>query len=274
MKLAYSTNAFRKYSLEETIRILSSIGYSGIEIMCDTPHAWPPDLDDRASGKIKDILAERRMEIANLNAFMMCAVGDFHHPSWIEPDPAQRAQRISHTIACVELAKRWGAKNISTEPGGPVDGTTDREKAMALFIAGLREAAGHASRAGVKILVEPEPDLLIETSGEFRDFFKDAAHDAVGLNFDIGHFFCVGEDPAKLIAQFGSLVTHVHLEDIAKDRKHFHLPPGKGVIDFPSIFAALAEIRYQGWITVELYPFQDDAPKIAEDAFHYLQKYV
>ena len=39
MKLAFSTNAFKRYSLEDSIRAIAKIGYSGVEILCDVPHA-------------------------------------------------------------------------------------------------------------------------------------------------------------------------------------------------------------------------------------------
>ena len=42
---------------------------------------------------------------------------------------------------------------------------------------------------------------------------------------------------------------------------------------FREIFEGLKEIGYEGWVTVELYPFQDDAPAVAERAFHYLQSF-
>ena len=38
MKLAFSTNAFKKYPLEESIRAIANIGYEGVEILggCST----------------------------------------------------------------------------------------------------------------------------------------------------------------------------------------------------------------------------------------------
>jgi sugar phosphate isomerase/epimerase len=76
----------------------------------------------------------------------------------------------------------------------------------------------------------------------------------------MGHFYCVGEDPAALVRPLARQTRHYHLEDIAADRKHFHLPPGKGAMDFKAIFGALRETRYKGWVTIELYPYQEDAP--------------
>ncbi len=39
MKLAFSSNAFKKTSLEEALDMIAHVGYSGIEIMVDVPHA-------------------------------------------------------------------------------------------------------------------------------------------------------------------------------------------------------------------------------------------
>jgi sugar phosphate isomerase/epimerase len=66
--------------------------------------------------------------------------------------------------------------------------------------------------------------------------------------------------------------AHIHLEDIAGTRVHQHLVPGEGAIDFAALFAALAEVGYDGWVTVELYPFLDDARGVAERAMAHLQQ--
>ena len=80
MKFAFSTNAYRNFSIEESIDSISEIGYSAIEIMCDIPHAYPPISDEKILS-IKKSLKKNNMEISNLNGFMLCAIQDFHHPS-------------------------------------------------------------------------------------------------------------------------------------------------------------------------------------------------
>lgn len=64
------------------------------------------------------------------------------------------------------------------------------------------------------------------------------------------------------------------LEDIAADRVHFHLPPGEGAMDYKAIFAALREIRYEGWVTIELYPYQQNSPDVARKAFETIRPYL
>src|SRR5436309_945903 len=92
------------------------------------------------------------------------------------------------------------------------------------------------------------------------------------MNCDIGRLFCVGEDPAGVIRGMPSHIAHVHVEDIGKNRVHQHLTPGKGVIDFKSVFAALRDIGYAGWTTVELYPYETTAAGVARAAFNHLSE--
>jgi sugar phosphate isomerase/epimerase len=89
---------------------------------------------------------------------------------------------------------------------------------------------------------------------------------AVGLNFDIGHFYCVGDDPAATVPRLARYIRHFHLEDIAATRVHHHLVPGEGAIDFAAVFRAIRSIGYTGWITVELYPYVDDPDAAARTA--------
>ncbi len=93
-------------------------------------------------------------------------------------------------------------------------------------------------------------------------------------SFDIGHFYCVGENPAKLVFELSDYIGHFHLEDIAGDRVHNHLIPGRGSIDFGQVFDAMNGIGYDGFVTVELYPYQANPVQAAEEAYNYLQDFI
>ena len=155
--------------------------------------------------------------------------------------------------------------------GGPIDrDILDKSELKKLFVNGLTRAAAIAEKEKVKILIEPEPNLLLENSGQFLEFIKSITSDYVGLNFDIGHFYCVGEDPAEAVYELAGYIEHFHLADIANDRLHNHLIPGLGSIDFRSVFKAIREIGYEGFVTVELYPYQDNPIYAAKLAYQYL----
>ena len=52
---------------------------------------------------------------------------------------------------------------------------------------------------------------------------------------------------------------------------HHHLVPGTGAIDFAEVVAAIRATGYDGWLTVELYPFLDDPDAAARQAFEVLR---
>jgi sugar phosphate isomerase/epimerase len=272
MRFAFSTNAYLKFSFADAVRRLGTIGYEGVEIMADVPHAWPACLLDEQKEAIRDALARNGLEISNVNAFMMNAISDarqkYWHPSWIEPDRHYRQVRIDHTKRALTLARELGSPCITTEPGGPVEPGASWAAALRLFVQELKPVIAHAEQEGILLLIEPEPGLLIETADQFLELMQHIDSPAVGLNFDIGHFYCVGDDPAPTMHRLAQHVRHIHLEDIAATRVHHHLVPGEGAIDFAAVFQAIDAIGYQGWVTVELYPYVDDPDAAARMALH------
>jgi sugar phosphate isomerase/epimerase len=274
VRLAFSTNAFKKNTLEQAIDSIADIGYAGVELMADLHHAYPPAMDPPRLQQTRALLANRSLPVSNINAFTLFACGDTYHPTWIEPDAAKREQRITHTIQSIEMAAKFGAKTISLQPGGPLIGTTmTRDSAAELFAEGISRVLPAAKQHNLILAIEPEPGLFIESSAEYLEFknrfFRDEAN--VLMNCDVGHLFCVGDDPAEVIRSMPEQVAHVHLEDIGANRVHQHLTPGKGVIDFPGVFKALDDINYQGWVTVELYPYETTAAGVARLAYEHLR---
>lgn len=269
MKLAFSTNAYLNHSFAETCKRLAEIGYRGVEIMADVPHAWPAYLLPEQKDGIREALKKNRLKISNINAFMMHAIDDprqkYWHPSWIEPDVNYRRIRIEHTKKALTLAKELGAPCITTEPGGPLEGRPWKE-CLKLFVEMLKPVVEHAEKVGVPLLVEPEPDLLIETADQYLEFADYFQTPFLGLNFDIGHFYCVKDDPAATVHKLAPLIRHVHLEDIAATRVHHHLIPGEGVIDFSATLKALDDVGYQDWVTIELYTCHENPDAAAKTA--------
>jgi sugar phosphate isomerase/epimerase len=278
MQIAFSTNAYLKFSFAEAAKRLAAIGYAGIEIMADVPHAWPACLLPEQKQGIRDALARHGLAISNVNAFMMNAISDprqrYWHPSWIEPDRSYRQIRIDHTIRALTLAKELGSPCITTEPGGPVEPGGSWSAALKLFVEMLKPVIAHAEKEGVLLLIEPEPGLLVETADQFLELMKHLDSPAVALNFDMGHFYCVGDDPAPTVHRLAPYIRHFHLEDIAATRVHHHLIPGEGAIDFAATLRAIRAIGYGGWITIELYPYVDDPDAAARVALQRVKKLV
>ena len=163
MQLAFSSNAYLNYSLDETVARIAALGYRGLELLADVPHAWPAGLAAATATRvIRECLDRHGMTISNVNGFMMNAVADprqpYWHPSWIEPDPHYRAIRREHTKRALQLAKDLGGavdpdRARRTAGAGPVVGGCGGDllrRADALRRGG-REAASlpaHRARAG------------------------------------------------------------------------------------------------------------------------------
>ncbi len=275
MRLAFSTNAYLKHPFDEAASRIAALGYDGLELLADVPHAWPAGLLDVQKRAILRAMERTRLAFSNINAFMMNAVNDrrqpYWHPSFIEPEAHYRQVRIDHTKRALDLCAELGAPHITTEPGGPLAPGQPRQEAIDLFVEVLKPLAQHAHDRGVLLLIEPEPELLLETTDQYLEVAERLNAPSIGLNFDVGHAFCVREDLAGAIAKLAPHIRHYHFEDIAATRVHHHLVPGTGAIDFAAVVTAIRATGYNGWLTVELYPFLDDPDAAARQAFEVMR---
>ncbi len=266
MKLAYSTSAYRCFGLGDAVDHVAELGYRGIEIMADLPHAWPATTpaDDVAS--IRARVEAAGLTICNVNACTMNGLGDFWHPSWIESDGAYRRKRIQHTVAALRLAAALGAKSLTTQPGGPMEPDMAYERALDSFAAGLREVVSVADDLGLRLLVQPQPWQLIQTTDQYLNLAERVGSWALGLDLDIGSLHCMAEPVADTVRRVSESIQHYHIEDMAADRTYEPLVPGRGVIDFTKVWQAIAATGYDGWITVQLYPYIDDPDAAGAEA--------
>jgi len=278
MHLAFSTNAYLKHPFDEAAARIASLGYEGLELLADVPHAWPAGLLESQKRGILKAMDQAGLAFSNVNAFMMNAVNDhrqpYWHPSFIEPEPNYRQVRIDHTRRALRLCAELGAPHITTEPGGPLTPGQPRQEAIDLFVEVLKPLAEYAHELGILLLIEPEPGLLLETSDQYLEVAERLNAPSIGLNFDVGHAYCVREDLPRAIAKLAGHIRHYHVEDIAASRVHHHLVPGTGAIDFAEVVAAIRGTGYDGWLTVELYPFLDDPDAAARGALEVLRPLV
>jgi sugar phosphate isomerase/epimerase len=278
MQLAFSTNAFMRFPFDEAAARIAEIGYDGLELMADVPHAWPAGLLEGPKREIRKAMEQNRLRFSNVNAFMMNAINDHRQPYWypsfIEPDEGYRRVRIDHTRRALSLCAELGAPHITTEPGGPIAPGQTREQAVELFVEALKPLAEHAHKLGVLLLIEPEPGLLIETTDEYLEIAERLNAPSIGLNFDIGHAFCMSEDLPRQIAKMAPHTRHYHLEDIAATRVHHHMIPGSGAINFPEVIDAIKKTGYDNWLTIELYPSVDDPINAARKGYEVVKPLI
>jgi fructoselysine 3-epimerase len=275
MRIAFSTNAFVNFSVIEAVEKIAAIGYEGVEVLADTPHLYPHSVSDSDLKKLLVVLGRSGLEVANLNA--NTAMGYYGRPFWeplfepslANPDPTARAWRVDFTKRCIELARLLGCRNISITSGRAVPGTSP-DKALKLLRESLEVVLECAEKAGIRVGIEYEPGLLVERYEELQALIEEMKSPCLGANLDLGHSHVLGEDPESVVAGLSSRIFNIHIEDILS-RKHYHLIPGLGEIDFKRLLGTLERHAYDGFVTVELYTYPQQPEAAARQSLSYLQ---
>ena len=93
-----------------------------------------------------------------------------------------------------------------------------------------------------------------------------------GANLDIGHSQVLGENIPDCVRLLGKSIWNLHVEDIP-GRKHYHLIPGEGTLDWSTFKSALERVGYDRFLTVELYTHTADPQLAAERSSAFLTKH-
>ncbi|MCU4927063.1 sugar phosphate isomerase/epimerase [Halobacteria archaeon AArc-dxtr1] len=281
VELAFSTNAYTRFELSDAVRRIGDHEYAGVELLADEPHAYLPEFGDDDREALTTALKESELSVSNINANTTTGYYDdappsaFFDPTILTADDEQRAWRVAYTKDAIDLAVAVDSPAICVATGRPEPGNPP-EEAREYLLDSLAEITDYAEERGVEVGIEFEPELLVECTDEVLELIDEVDSDALGVNFDVGHAAVYGEDPAESIRRCAGHLTGVHLEDIVGGirGKHYHRIPGEGDLDFEAVFAALDEIDYDGFATMELYTYPDEPDRAAAAAYDALKKYV
>src|SRR5580765_3696966 len=150
MNLAFSTNAYTRFSLDEALEGIRRAGFTGVEILADVPHAWPDSLDPSTTREIRQSLDRLQLAVSNVNA--NCSFGywkdappePYFEPSLISPNPKHRADRTRLIL------KALGAANISITSGRCLGGMPP-DRAAEQFAASIRPILERADALGMNV---------------------------------------------------------------------------------------------------------------------------
>jgi len=274
MKLAFSTNAFSRHSLADALAAIAAEGYAGVEILADKPHWFPDHFDETEANAIRAQLESLNLAVSNINA--NCTFGywkdappePFFEPSLISPEPALRADRIKMIQNTLHFAKAIGADNISITSGKALP-TMPPDAAMKQLRESLVPVLETAEHLKIHVGIECEPMLFIEWATELRELIDRLGSRMLGANLDLGHSVVLGEDIPTITKLLNGRIWNCHIEDIP-GRKHYHLIPGQGTMDWVKVKDSLEAIKYDRFLTVELYTYPDRPQEAARESMAYL----
>jgi D-psicose/D-tagatose/L-ribulose 3-epimerase len=175
--------------------------------------------------------------------------------SLISDDADVRRKTRAHMQDAVKAAAEVGAKTIAGPLYAPVG-----------YLPGRRRTAdewkwaveGHQSLGDT--LASHGVTMAIEPLNRFETFFLNTAADASKLAAEINH-----PNIGILLDTFHANIEEKNIGDayrmVGKHLKHVHTCendrgiPGSGHVEWPSVFQALRDMKYDGWLTIESFGF-------------------
>lgn len=265
MRPGFSTNSIGDLPPEQALPLLAECGYRSLAITPDhglfggiaAPAALEgPGLTADVARAAEDW--RRRLEdhgmacVVETGARHLLDARHKHEPTLVTPDGAARRRRGRFLERAVDLAAALGATCVSLWSGAARDEAREDE-IVGRLVDGLGPVVEHATARGVRLGLEPEPGMVIDTLDRAVGILdRTGRPDVLGLTVDLGHLECMGEWPlaTRLAAVVGATVN-VHVDDMRACR-HDHLPLGTGDVDLAALLATLAAGGYRGGLHVEL----------------------
>lgn len=277
MKLAFSTNAYTHFSLLEALEGIKRAGFEAVEILADVPHAYPPQITPKLTSEIVATLDRLGLSASNINC--NCSFGYWKHappepyfePSLISPNPQHRADRSAMILKALDFAREIGAANISITSGRTLGGMPPSQAAKQ-FAESIKPILDKADSTGVNVGIECEPGLFLEYVAELLEWIDRLNHPRFGANLDIGHSVVAGESIPQVVNLLAGKIWNMHVEDLP-GRKHYHMIPGEGTLDWSALRSALHEIHYDRYLTVELYTHTQQPQEAADKSFAFLSRF-
>lgn len=275
MKLAFNTWVYSSfpvwvpaYPLKDTIERIAAIGYDGIEIGAAAPHAYPDYLDQTARSEIRAILNANNIVVSS----MLPAPGGGPGFNSASSDAAERAATVDQYRKVVKLCADLGGRTVLYVAGWQIYGT-DREQAWEWSREALVAIAETGRQYGVTIVVEPTTadSNLVESCDDAIRMMRETGAPNVKVMFDTYHAIYRNDVSADYVRRMGKDLHHVHLADAGRAA-----PSDAGRADYRGVIAALAEIGFDGFVTMEI-GFDRrsvEADRIAREAYAYVKPLV
>ena len=260
--------AFEGRAFAGICRALRTAGYTGIEIAPFTLAADPLEITASKRREYRDTMASEGIAFAGLH-WLMVALKGLHLTA---PDAALRAQSWAHIRNLIELCADLGPSGVMVL-GSPkqrcITGGLSRAETTAHLTDGLAAMAPHAAERGVKLLLEALPANqcdIVQTLAEAVGIVRQISSPGLGTMFDVHNAIDEHEPHDRLIERHFEYIQHVHLNEL--DGRHC----GAGDYDFTPVLAALARLRYGGWLSLEAFDFSPGAERIANESLRHLER--
>lgn len=269
-RLAYGSNGLGDHRLADACAFLADTGYEGIALTLDHHHLDPfaPDLAARVTTARTVLERHGLAVVVETGGRFVLDPRNKHQPTLVSAEDHQR--RIDFYRLALDISADLGSPLLHLWSGVAPAGSNP-DAVWAQLVDGVGQVVEAATATGIDLAFEPEPGMVVDSIATFERMAADLGDPpALRMTLDIGHCRCLEPWPeADCVRRVADRLAHVQIEDMRRG-VHEHLPFGEGEIDFPPVMAALAEVGYDGLVSVELTRHGHTAHTMVPAAFDFL----
>jgi len=249
MKISLFTGCLSTYDIEHSFALAQEIGYDGIDLGGFRPHAYPFDLKNGGVEKILNLSRKYNMPIIS---YIPENTGSPY--SLVFEDEKMNEESLEYFKLSIKMAKEINAKYCMLACNHP-GSNRNKKDVQDLFISNMKILAKYAQEIGQVIILEPvtpyEGTILV-TSDDVKWALDEINNEYVKCVLDLAAPFTVGESVSEYFNKMKDEIVQIHFIDCEASSED-HLIPGDGDIDFPNLVSYLHEIKFDGYLTLELF---------------------
>jgi sugar phosphate isomerase/epimerase len=267
MKFAICNEIFQEWKLDDVFAYAARLGYDGVEIAPFTLANSVLEISATDREAIRQSAQRHGIEIAGIHWLLVKPEGLYLN----HPDAAIRQKTSDYFSALVEFCADIGGHRMVI--GSPKqrnlmpDVSLGQAQTWALetFAAPLARAAAREVTLCFEPLGPAETNF-INTAAEAIAFVQRAASPRLKIILDVKAMCSEAKPIPQIIRESWPHFAHFHAND--PNLKG----PGFGKIDFRPIAAALKDVGYEGFVSVEVFDFTEGAETIATRSLQYLRE--
>jgi sugar phosphate isomerase/epimerase len=268
MKFAVCNELFGLVSLNEAADVSSRQGFGGIELAPFTIFGdFGPSAIQRGITEAKRALDASGMRFAGFH-WLLSKPDGLHITT---PDGALRRKSWDHLRRLVDAAAELGGGNLvlgSPRQRSTMPGQSQRE-AIDILTEELAAIAPFAAARGSPILLEAlssDQTNVVNLLSEVEAIVGQIGHPGVDGMLDFHNCANETSSHAALVDRYIGMIRHVHLND--PDGSH----PLPGDRTYLPAFARLRALRYDGWVSLEIFTVPPDPGVVLREAMDYLKE--
>ena len=269
MKFAICNETFQDWPFDKAFAFAKQCGYTGIEFAPFTMGTDAYSISKERRTEIRQQLADEELDSIGLHWLLAKTEGYY----LTSPDLEVRKKTAGYLGELARLCSDLGGDTMvlgSPQQRNLLPGV-DHAQAMEFAADVVRMAEPVLRELGITLALEPlgpaEGDFLL-TAASGIELAKMIDSPNVRLHLDVKAMSSEQKPIPDIIRDSKEFIQHFHANDPNL------LGPGMGDTDFEPIFAALKEVGYDGYVSVEVFNYEPGAEKIATECIEYMKRFV